>query len=35
MCNDMDLIRDFYADKLGRHPHLHSEIRLIEEDLPG
>jgi 1-acyl-sn-glycerol-3-phosphate acyltransferase len=33
--NDMDLIRDFYADKLGRHPHLHSEIRLVEEDLHG
>lgn len=30
---DMDLIRDFYADKVGRHPHLMGEIRLVEEEL--
>lgn len=35
VANDMDLVRDFYADKLGLHPHLHSEIRLVEEDLHG
>lgn len=28
---DMDAIRDFYADKTGRHPELFGEIRLPEE----
>lgn len=32
---DMDAIRDFYADKLGRHPELFAEPRLREEDPPG
>ncbi len=31
---DMDLIRDFYADKVGRHPECFGEIRLVEEG-PG
>jgi 1-acyl-sn-glycerol-3-phosphate acyltransferase len=30
---DMDVIRDFYADKSGRHPHLFAEPRLREEAL--
>lgn len=30
--DDMDAIRDFYADKSGRHPHLFAEPRLREED---
>ena len=29
--SDMDAIRDFYADKTGRHPELFGEIRLPEE----
>ena len=32
---DMDLVRDFYADKIGRYPDQQSEIRLVEEDLPA
>lgn len=32
---DMDVIRDFYADKVGRHPELFAEPRLREEDPPG
>jgi 1-acyl-sn-glycerol-3-phosphate acyltransferase len=28
---DMDVIREFYADKTGRHPELFGEIRLREE----
>ena len=28
---DMDLVRDFYADKRGIHPHLRTEPRLREE----
>lgn len=28
---DMDLVRDFYADKVGRHPDRFGEIRLREE----
>lgn len=32
---DMDIIRDFYADKTGRHPELFAEPRLREEDFPG
>jgi 1-acyl-sn-glycerol-3-phosphate acyltransferase len=31
---DMDAIRDFYADKTGRHPELFGEPRLREEDEP-
>jgi hypothetical protein len=27
----MDVIREFYADKTGRHPELFGEIRLREE----
>jgi 1-acyl-sn-glycerol-3-phosphate acyltransferase len=29
---DMDVIRDFYADKIGRHPELFAEPRIREED---
>jgi len=29
--DDMDLIRDFYADKRGKHPHLFAEPRMREE----
>ena len=29
---DMDVIRDFYSDKLGRSPERFSTIRLREED---
>ncbi len=29
---DMDTIRDFYADKTGRHPELFAEPKLREED---
>ena len=29
--NDMDEIRDFYADKVGRYPEQFGEIRLKEE----
>ena len=29
---DMDVIRDFYADKSGRHPELFAEPRLREEE---
>jgi 1-acyl-sn-glycerol-3-phosphate acyltransferase len=32
---DMDAIRDFYSDKIGRHPELFAEPRLREEDPPG
>lgn len=32
---DMDVVRDFYADKVGRHPELFGEIRLAEEDGPA
>ena len=32
--DDMDVIRDFYADKSGKHPHLFAEPRLREEG-PG
>ncbi len=32
---DMDVIRDFYADKTGRHPERFAEPRLREEDPPG
>jgi len=31
---DMDAIRDFYADKTGRHPELFAEPKLREEDEP-
>ena len=31
---DMDAIRDFYADKSGRHPELFAEPKLREEDAP-
>ena len=31
---DMDAIRDFYADKTGRHPALFAEPKLREEDDP-
>jgi 1-acyl-sn-glycerol-3-phosphate acyltransferase len=31
---DMDTIRDFYADKTGRHPELFAEPKLREEDEP-
>jgi 1-acyl-sn-glycerol-3-phosphate acyltransferase len=31
---DMDAIRDFYADKAGRHPELFAEPRIREEDSP-
>jgi 1-acyl-sn-glycerol-3-phosphate acyltransferase len=31
---DMDAIRDFYADKTGRHPELFAEPRIREEDAP-
>jgi 1-acyl-sn-glycerol-3-phosphate acyltransferase len=33
--DDMDAIRDFYADKTGRHPELFAEPRLREEDPAG
>jgi len=33
--DDMDLIRDFYADKSGRHPDLFVEPRLREEGEPA
>jgi 1-acyl-sn-glycerol-3-phosphate acyltransferase len=29
--SDMDEIRDFYADKVGKHPDLFGEVRLKEE----
>jgi 1-acyl-sn-glycerol-3-phosphate acyltransferase len=29
--SDMDEIRDFYADKVGRHPDQFGEVRLKEE----
>lgn len=32
---DMELIRDFYADKVGRHPEKFGEIRLREEESGG
>jgi 1-acyl-sn-glycerol-3-phosphate acyltransferase len=32
--DDMDAIRDFYADKSGLHPELFAEPRLREEDGP-
>jgi 1-acyl-sn-glycerol-3-phosphate acyltransferase len=35
IAGDMDVIRDFYADKTGRHPDLFAEPRLREEDAPG
>jgi 1-acyl-sn-glycerol-3-phosphate acyltransferase len=35
VAEDMDLIRDFYADKSGRHPELFAEPRLREEDVAG
>lgn len=31
---DMDAIRDFYADKSGRHPELFAEPKIREEDTP-
>jgi 1-acyl-sn-glycerol-3-phosphate acyltransferase len=31
---DMDKLRAFYADKLGKYPHLTSPIRLAEENAP-
>ena len=31
---DMDVVREFYADKTGRHPALFGEIRLREEGGP-
>jgi 1-acyl-sn-glycerol-3-phosphate acyltransferase len=31
---DMDVIRDFYADKSGRHPELFAEPRIREDDTP-
>jgi 1-acyl-sn-glycerol-3-phosphate acyltransferase len=31
---DMDVIRDFYADKSGRHPELFAEPRIREEATP-
>ena len=31
IAEDMDTIRSFYADKVGRHPELFGEIRLKEE----
>lgn len=33
--DDMDVIRDFYADKSGRHPELFAEPRLREEGPAG
>lgn len=33
--DDMDVIRDFYADKSGRHPQLFAEPRLREEGPAG
>jgi hypothetical protein len=30
----MDAIRDFYADKSGRHPELFAEPKIREEDTP-
>jgi 1-acyl-sn-glycerol-3-phosphate acyltransferase len=35
IADDMDVIRDFYADKSGRHPALFAEPRLREEDASG
>jgi 1-acyl-sn-glycerol-3-phosphate acyltransferase len=32
---DMDAIRDFYADKSGKHPHLFAEPKLREEIEPA
>jgi 1-acyl-sn-glycerol-3-phosphate acyltransferase len=32
---DMDLVREFYADKVGRSPADFAEPRLREEDAPG
>ena len=32
---DMDAIRDFYSDKVGKNPELFTEPRLREEDPPG
>ncbi len=31
IAEDMDTIRSFYADKVGKHPELFGEIRLKEE----
>jgi hypothetical protein len=31
IADDMDVIRDFYADKSGKHPRLFAEPRLREE----
>lgn len=33
VADDMDAIRDFYADKIGRHPELFAEPRLREEEV--
>lgn len=31
---DMDVLRAFYSDKLGKHPEKFGEVRLLEEDQP-
>ena len=33
LVKDMDEIRAFYSDKIGKYPHLFGEIRLKEEEL--
>lgn len=33
MSTDMDIIRQFYADKRGKHPELQTPVRLREEDV--